>query len=144
MSSNTHIWSYHDSQPMYPFMSLRETSSLLVKPGPERPSSSEQQSRAAGRVLSGVDRSEAEVRGDRLLEGPGATEDSVRGTELRAEDIALEARDANSTPGEGDVRSLFTSRGTAGASSLRFVPDGTEDAGVASRAMTLILPSADP
>ena len=90
-------------------MMSRTIVSLLKKFGPGRPSSSVHKFLATGRTWSGVERSEAEVRGERLLEGLVAMDETVEGTELRVEGIELEARDGASTLGEGDLRSLFTS-----------------------------------
>lgn len=84
------------------------------------------------------------MRGERLREGVGAIEDAVGGSELRIEGTELEARDGVSRPGEGEERNLLTARGMAAASSLRFDPDETEDAGVSSRATTFSLPSLGP
>lgn len=125
-------------------MSLHTTSSQLTKPGPMRPSSSAHQSLGAGSTSSGVERSEAVVRGERLREEPAAIEAVVGGSELRAEGTELEARDGVSRPGEGEIRNFFTSRCTAKDSILRLDPDDTEDAGVSSRATTFSLPSEEP
>lgn len=84
------------------------------------------------------------MRGERLRDGVGAIEDIVGGKELRIEGTELEARDGVSRRGEGEMRNFLTSRGAAGASSLRLDPDETDDAGVSSRATTLILPSLEP
>ena len=111
-------------------MMSRTTCSQLRKVEPGRPSSSVQYFLATGRTLSGVERLDAVVSGERLRDGLVAIEETGGGTELRAEGIELEARDGVSRPGEGDLRSFFTSRGTAYASALRFNPDTTEGAGV--------------
>ena len=106
------------------------------------PSSSVQQSLGAGSTLSGVERSEADVKGERLREGEGAMEEVAGGREPRTEGTELDARDGVSTPGDGEGRSLFTSRGTAGVSLLRLDPEETDDPGVSSRATTFSLPSS--
>jgi hypothetical protein len=122
-------------------MMSRTTVSQLKKAGPGRPSSFVHRSLATGRTLSGLERSDAVVKGERLRDGLVAIEDAAGGTELRAEGIELEARDEVSRTGEGDLRNFFTSCGTAYVSSLRFDPDATKVAGVSSRATTLSLPS---